>query len=797
MFKSIFIVIFAPIFGFGQIQDWQFIGKKETEESVYFCETHLYKSAKFNPINGGLFVAFQNGINPYICKTAVISFDGTNWGKVGTNLEISKGAASNQSLAIGPNGTIYVAYRDNTNGYKTTVKFFDGSDWQLLGYPWISNGNAKSQSLEIDKNGKIYLAYCDSANGNRATVLNNVAGAWLSIGSLTGIAQDGESYLNFKISPSGQPYITYLESGNAQLIVVKRYNGATWENVGGSTIGPNFTQYPKLEFSSNGTPFLAYAVNGPNLPLTPTVLSFDGSNWQQVGNSGLIINQSKEVSLSFSPSGVLHIAYISLNDGTLTVLKLNSNNNWEKIVEKPKTVGKTDDLELLFSPSGTLHLLKNIKYFQEYDMSHTSVMTFDGTNWGKLKRLGNGFGAADYINMEFSKNGKLYIVYRDLDNDYKTSVLTLNNNVFENVGKEGISKGESKFQSIAISPSGVPYIAFQDCTNKLKTTILSFDGINWNPIVTGYGVGTDSAYYQNIVFNKDGVLYLAYSNVFKNNLISVLKLNGNTWEQIGSNIGSTKDLCLAINSKNIPYIAYSDFNNSNKTNVKRFIDGNWETVGNSGISTGGSKFINIAFNKLDNPIVGYSNILPSGKLTVLSFNGINWSPIEKEQASLSGLQNLSLTLNKNDIPFVGFSHDAFFGKTSVLGYINNYWIDIPNLTLSISRTYSHSLRFDPVTDELLLANAGCSKDIFVQKYIGTTAIAEKLNHENRIQVYPNPSEDLINIKLQNESNVKIYSIMGETVYDSESKNILHIVKGLSTGIYIVDVSGIRIKIIVQ
>ncbi len=65
----------------------------------------------------------------------------------------------------------YVAYRDEVNSYKATVKKFDGSSWVDVGMEGFSTGAAYFVSLAVISKGQPFVAYSDDSNSGKATVM--------------------------------------------------------------------------------------------------------------------------------------------------------------------------------------------------------------------------------------------------------------------------------------------------------------------------------------------------------------------------------------------------------------------------------------------------------------------------------------------------------------------------------------------------------------------------------------------------------------------------------------------------
>jgi len=103
------------------------------------------------------YVAFDSDGAPLAMK-----FNGTSWTNVGT--EKLNNTGGTMSLYV-YNGTPYVAFRDSINGYKATVKKFDGTNWVTVGNAGFSAATVDWLSISIS-NGIPYVGYDDWENGS-------------------------------------------------------------------------------------------------------------------------------------------------------------------------------------------------------------------------------------------------------------------------------------------------------------------------------------------------------------------------------------------------------------------------------------------------------------------------------------------------------------------------------------------------------------------------------------------------------------------------------------------------------
>lgn len=124
-------------------------------------------------------LAIDSNGTPYVALIGgVMRFNGTVWEQVGA-AGFFAGMASYISLALvqGSGGAVYplVAYRDEANGGRASVRYFDGTNWVQLGTAGFSAGAALDVSLAFGSTGFVpYVAYNDQANGGKASVMRYV-----------------------------------------------------------------------------------------------------------------------------------------------------------------------------------------------------------------------------------------------------------------------------------------------------------------------------------------------------------------------------------------------------------------------------------------------------------------------------------------------------------------------------------------------------------------------------------------------------------------------------------------------
>lgn len=129
-----------------------------------------------------IYLAFDISNNPYVSyshtfqgppRISVQKFNGTTWELVGP-AQFSSGQFETSlfsSMAL-PKDAPYISYQHGGLGMKASVKKYNNttSAWENVGTPAISSDVSAFTSIAVDGNGNVYVAYFDQANGNKNTV---------------------------------------------------------------------------------------------------------------------------------------------------------------------------------------------------------------------------------------------------------------------------------------------------------------------------------------------------------------------------------------------------------------------------------------------------------------------------------------------------------------------------------------------------------------------------------------------------------------------------------------------------
>ena len=261
----------------------------------------------------------------FICMLSAIPlFIQAQWVNVGNSIEDIDGLGEfHKDIEINPfTGYPVVAYCDWATS-KVMVKEYDGQNWNDVGNSNSSlNGNGEEPfDLTINHiNGNYIIIYGDWPNDS-LTVMKYDGINWNDLGeSVSNLKAKSRKHIKVKVHPvTGNPYISYQRRYSEGVISfyypkLKYYDGVNWLSVGndsafifGKTTSHiyDFTFHPE----SNSP----YALTGVN---DFVVKKYDGTEWEQVGYdiNGGYSHLNKGV-INFHP--ITNEPYVLVNGTTL------------------------------------------------------------------------------------------------------------------------------------------------------------------------------------------------------------------------------------------------------------------------------------------------------------------------------------------------------------------------------------------------------------------------------------------------------------------------------------------------
>jgi len=345
-----------------------------------------------------------------------------------------------------------------------------------------------------------------------------------------------------------------------------------------------------------------------------TSLNSFSQEWKTVGSPGFSSTGAIYQSMVIDSNNKLYVAYSETGDsGRTTVMKFNGT-TWEN-VGLPRFTEYSQYISMAIDNNDILYVAYRDS---AANSSKLTVMKFNGTSWELVGSKAFSQGQVKYVSLKIDGNGTPYVAFQDEWNSYKVTVMKFNGTIWENVGTPGFTQ-YSRYVSLAINSSNTPYVAFQDTDNQNKTSVMKFNGTTWENV----GAAAFSHYtskHQSIAFDSNDVPYVAYYALRAN----VMKFNGTTWENVGSqdfanSAISIRHINLVIDNKDDFYIAFQENQVSYKSNVMKFDGTNWNYLGSKNFTSGVSEYQSLAVDSNNIPYLAFSDGSNIGKTTVMKF----------------------------------------------------------------------------------------------------------------------------------------------------------------------------------
>ncbi len=224
-------------------------------------------------------------------KLSIASFNGTGWEQIGEfdhPFDIF-------DLAVDDSSVPYLALHENASPYRVMVKRYVAGNWENVGEPYLTEGIATGASLALHED-TVYIAYCDNVDTYKTFVKKYTPGPgalWETVGG--GAAESANtSEMSFSFSGS-TPYLFlyYRDPGTGfWQNDIKFFNGTEWLYLDRDS--SSSVRYGSSIFVENeDSIYLAYADGSGAL----RVYHYNGTERTAVGTGPLTGSQTENISL--------------------------------------------------------------------------------------------------------------------------------------------------------------------------------------------------------------------------------------------------------------------------------------------------------------------------------------------------------------------------------------------------------------------------------------------------------------------------------------------------------------------
>jgi hypothetical protein len=319
---------------------------------------------------------------------------------------------------------------------------------------------------------------------------------------------------------------------------------------------------------------------------------------------------------------------------------------------------------LAFNKSNVPYILHG-----EGNSYRTTVQKLENNTWQTVGNPQFSNNHVFYPKLAIANNGTVYTAFSEWSAGYPgpISVMKFDGTAWIYVGNRFMTPSASNVLSLATDSSSIPYIAIHERGDLNKLSVMKFTGVAWEYVGT-HSFSPRNASYVSLAFDRLNNLYVAFKD--SANKASVMKYDGSIWSVLGSfglSAGTVYyETPLAIDSNNVPYVAYTDMANGNKATVKKFDGTQWMNAGPAAFSSTQAYNVQLVISGNNVPYVGYKNSASASKATVMKLEGGTWSVVGAEAFTPNPFLSLSLAVNKYGTPHIATDS----GSVRIFKYIN-------------------------------------------------------------------------------------------------------------------------------
>lgn len=332
---------------------------------------------------------------------------------------------------------------------------------------------------------------------------------WQDVGASGNLSSGTSSYNNLAIDAQGNYYVSYYDVSVSKGSVQK-FNGTSWSYVGGAAgITAGGATFSSLSVDSSGKLYYTNQWAYPNAGME--VRKFDGTSWNQLPNA--FTTTTNYQASAVAANGNLFV-YGSVNSGTV---QRYANGTWEQVGTTGIAGGVPYNAEMVIGTNGKVYVCQNASGVTVYENSLAASSTDPWTLVGGAS-AGTTFteGVNATSDIAIGADNKLYVVYSsNAANNRKLNVKKFNGTVWEQVGDANFGISNDLYNvSIAVTPAGKLYVVASGwIINGGKNTVYEYNATT-NTWVTFGGdfVSDGTALYNDLQYDAvNNALVLTYS----------------------------------------------------------------------------------------------------------------------------------------------------------------------------------------------------------------------------------------------------------------------------------------------
>lgn len=300
-------------------------------------------------------VATKIGLGVGMLSIAAGALSAQQWQDVGTSGNLSSGTSSYNNLAIDAQGNYYVSYYDVAVS-KGSVQKFNGTSWSYVGgAAGVTTGSATYSSLSVDSSGKLYYTNQWAYPNSGMEVRKFDGGVW---SQLPNVFSATTNYQASAVAPNGDLFAY----GSVDSGTVKRYVNGTWEQVGPTGVAGGVPYNAEMVIGTNGKVYVCQNASGVKV-FENSLTASSTDAWTLVGGASVGTTFTEGVNatsdIAIGADNKLYVVYSSnaANNRRLNVKKFNGT-DWEQVGDV--NFGISNDLynvAIAVTPAGKIYVV--------------------------------------------------------------------------------------------------------------------------------------------------------------------------------------------------------------------------------------------------------------------------------------------------------------------------------------------------------------------------------------------------------------------------------------------------------
>lgn len=447
------------------------------------------------------YVVYKN-VNFFNPVTILKTFNGTQWVAVGPSNGVIASNVRNVSFEIDQNDDLVVATSSESTG-NTTVRKFDGTDWNMFGQPWL--------------------------HGYRnALVLNSI----------------------------NEPMVSFMDN----LAGMKRFDGTQWIILGDESLSGNSkSELFSMTIAGDDTPYFAYHTKDDT---DIVVKKWNGVLWENLSDETLTATQSVPLTMTTDANNIPYVLYRNWNTEKLSVKKLIAN-NWVSVGEETFTTVQdgTADAQLVIDNSGVLYVAIKSVY---NSVTKLKFYKNTGANWVLMNFQQLIHNSSD-LGFTIGNDNRPVVVYTDANIAGKLQVRKLDSTGLQwDLVGDGIQlTANPAYSYIAVDSQNVPYISYAGFASSMQVGVYRFFAGSWESV--GTNLPSQFIELPRVLIDKTDVPHIVYHDRDADNSgkMTVRKLEGSNWNVVGTaklSASMASQIAmpyLGFTSNNVPVMGYS------------------------------------------------------------------------------------------------------------------------------------------------------------------------------------------------------------------------------------------------